>query len=127
MFKTIMRRNINKLFLFILLSALYQCHGKSVEETSAAITGTRPSGKHHGPHKHLIYQRHFKEEDWVNSLIWNLIGYSTVLVPAFAIYRMAKYSNFNERNGKLNILSFNPLWMDSILIDNIARMTQGFN
>ena len=57
------------------------------------------NGGHRG-HSHYIYQREFSGDDWLNSLIWNLIGYSTILVPGIFIIRMAKYSNFNERNGE---------------------------
>ena len=53
-------------------------------------------------HKHMmIYPRYYNQDDWLTSLIWNLIGYSTVIIPGFLFIRMAKYSNFNERDGKL--------------------------
>lgn len=87
-----------KLLSFLLLCGLHHCLG---DDHARPNGGVQAHGGSHQDHKHLIYQRHFDDYDWVNSLIWNLIGYSTVLVPAFAIFRMAKFSNFNEREGKI--------------------------
>ena len=80
-----------------LLCILHMCYGED-NDISAKRSG-RGHNEKQITHKHYIHQRHFKDDDWIDSLIWNLIGYSTVLVPAFAIFRMAKYSNFNEREG----------------------------
>lgn len=90
-----------QLFLFALLfCVLHGCDGGN-RASSAPKSDMSKNGKQ-TVHKHYIHQQHFDDDDWVDSLIWNLIGYSTVLVPAFVIFRMAKYSNFNEREGKLH-------------------------
>ena len=87
------------LLLAMLFCALRGCDGGN-RDSSAPKNDMSKSGKQI-VHKHYIHQQHFDDDDWVDSLIWNLIGYSTVLVPAFIIFRMAKYSNFNEREGNL--------------------------
>lgn len=100
-----MRPSSSRLIFVLLLCGFHHCYGENNDHSTSKST----QAKDHHDHKHLIYQREFKDYDWVNSLIWNLIGYSTVLVPAFAIYRMAKYSNFNEKEGTCECF-FAKLW-----------------
>ena len=88
-----MSRRKYLVFILLLLSALHECDGEDTDDG-------KPDGNQK-VHKHYIHQQPFNDDDWVHSLIWNLIGYSTVLVPAFVIFRMAKYSNFNEREGNV--------------------------
>ena len=40
-------------------------------------------------------------DSWIENLMWNLLGYATIIVPAAFIIRMLKNSNFNERSGKM--------------------------
>ena len=90
-----MRKKI--IAFIVLMCILHICYGED-NDISTKRSGRGQNEKQRA-HKHYIHQRHFNDDDWIDSLIWNLIGYSTVLVPAFAILRMAKYSNFNEREG----------------------------
>lgn len=39
--------------------------------------------------------------NWIEDLLWNLLGYATIIIPAAFIIRMLKNSNFNERTGEL--------------------------
>ena len=48
-------------------------------------------------------QKSAAQESWVESLMWNLLGYATIIIPAAIVIRMLKNSNFNERSGKLFI------------------------
>lgn len=43
------------------------------------------------------------QESWVESLMWNLLGYATIIIPAAIVIRMLKNSNFNERTGKVSV------------------------
>lgn len=38
-------------------------------------------------------------DNWVENLMWNLLGYATIIVPGAFFIRMLKNSNFNERSG----------------------------
>ena len=40
------------------------------------------------------------EDSWVESLMWNLLGYATIIVPSALVIRVLKNSNFNEKSGK---------------------------
>ena len=40
-------------------------------------------------------------DSWIENLMWNLLAYATIIVPAALIIRMLKNSNFNERSGKM--------------------------
>ena len=40
-------------------------------------------------------------DSWMENLMWNLLGYATIIVPSAFIIRMLKNSNFNERSGKM--------------------------
>ena len=40
------------------------------------------------------------EDSWVESLMWNLLGYATIIVPSALVIRVLKNSNFNKRSGK---------------------------
>jgi len=91
-----MRKKI--IAFIVLMCILHICYGED-NDISTKRSGREQNEKQRA-HKHYIHQRHFNDDDWIDSLIWNLIGYSTVLVPAFAILRMAKYSNFNGREGR---------------------------
>ena len=42
-----------------------------------------------------------RNDSWIENLMWNLLGYATIIVPAAFIIRMLKNSNFNERSGKM--------------------------
>eukprot|EP00794_Sanderia_malayensis_P020044 gene20044-22011_t len=67
----------------------------SATEKSMSVSKSPQQG-----HSHHLYQRYYKDDlNWFQSLIWNLIGYSTVLVPIFLLVRMVKYSNFYEKDG----------------------------
>ena len=45
-----------------------------------------------------------RNDGWIENLMWNLLGYATIIVPAAFIIRMLKNSNFNERSGKIACL-----------------------
>ena len=40
-------------------------------------------------------------DSWIENLMWNLLGYATIIVPLACIISMLKNSNFNERSGKM--------------------------
>ena len=40
-------------------------------------------------------------DSWIENLMWNLLGYATIIVPSACIISMLKNSNFNERSGKM--------------------------
>ena len=40
-------------------------------------------------------------DSWIEHLMWNLLGYATIIVPSACIISMLKNSNFNERSGKM--------------------------
>lgn len=40
------------------------------------------------------------EDSWVESLMWNLLGYATIIVPSALVIRVLKNSNFNKKSGK---------------------------
>ena len=42
-----------------------------------------------------------RNDSWIENLMWNLLAYATIIVPAACIIRMLKNSNFNERSGKM--------------------------
>ena len=42
-----------------------------------------------------------RNDSWIENLMWNLLGYATIIIPSALIIRMFKYSNFNERSGKI--------------------------
>ena len=73
----------------------------TVQSMAQGRVVSSPEGRQQS-HKHMvIYPRYYNQDEWLTSLIWNLIGYSTVIIPGFLFIRMAKYSNFNERDGKM--------------------------
>lgn len=37
---------------------------------------------------------------WLTNLLWNVLGYATLVVPFAILIRMVKQSNFKERGGK---------------------------
>lgn len=39
------------------------------------------------------------EDSWVESLMWNLLGYATIIVPSALVIRVLKNSNFNKKSG----------------------------
>ena len=41
-----------------------------------------------------------RSDSWIENLMWNLLGYATIIVPSAFIIRMLKNSNF-ERSGKM--------------------------
>ena len=42
-----------------------------------------------------------RNDSWIENLMWNLLGYATIIVPSACIISMLKNSNFNERSGKM--------------------------
>jgi len=40
------------------------------------------------------------EDSWVFRLCLNLLGYATIFVPGFLIFKFVKKSNYLERTGK---------------------------
>ena len=42
-----------------------------------------------------------RNDSWIENLMWNLLGYATIILPSAFIIRMLKNSNFNERSGKM--------------------------
>ena len=42
-----------------------------------------------------------RNDSWIENLMWNLLGYATIIIPSALIIRMLKNSNFNERSGKI--------------------------
>ena len=42
-----------------------------------------------------------RNDSWIENLMWNLLGYATIIVPSAFIISMLKNSNFNERSGKM--------------------------
>ena len=86
----------------------------SMTMQSFAQQGAVVSSPEGQSHKHWIYQRYYNQDDWLKSLIWNLIGYSTVLIPGFLFIRMAKYSNFNELDGKMRLRGM-CIWFNNMI------------
>lgn len=39
---------------------------------------------------------------WFNNLLWNILGYATLVVPFAIVIRIVKNSNFKERGGRFN-------------------------
>jgi len=49
---------------------------------------------------HHLAHRVNTGEHWVQSFIWNIIGYALIIIPAYFFIRMIKTTNFYEKEGE---------------------------
>ena len=92
MFKSMSVHRIAVLLLALTISGAHVKGGETLGDTE--------------PNQKEASSRQYVEVDtgndsWIENLMWNLLGYATIIIPSALIIRVFKYSNFNERSGKI--------------------------
>ena len=91
MFKSV---SVHRITVLLLAVTIYGAHVKGDE----ALGDTENLKKASSGQNAEVDTRN---DSWIENLMWNLLGYATIIVPAAFIIRMLKNSNFNERSGKM--------------------------
>ena len=91
MFKSI---SVHLIAVLLLALTIYGAHVKGDEALGDTENQKDPSSGQN-------VEVDTRNDSWIENLMWNLLGYATIIVPAAFIIRMLKNSNFNERSGKM--------------------------
>jgi len=84
-------------FSFLFLAAIFALLSTSLcEETDEQLGDTTESVSVVFTTKATATQSGF----WLTNLLWNVLGYATLVVPFAILIRMVKHSNFKERGGR---------------------------
>ena len=89
MFKSI---SVHLIAVLLLALTIYGAHVKGDEALGDTENQKEPSS---GQNVEV------DNDSWIEHLMWNLLGYATIIVPSACIISMLKNSNFNERSGKM--------------------------
>ena len=89
MFKSI---SVHLIAVLLLALTIYGAHVKGDEALGDTENQKDPSSG-----QNVEVDNH----SWIENLMWNLLGYATIIVPLACIISMLKNSNFNERSGKM--------------------------
>ena len=91
MFKSI---SVHRIAVLLLALTIYGAHVKGDE-----ALGDTENQKNASSRQNVEVDT--RSDSWIANLMWNLLGYETVIIPFALIILMVKNSNLNERSGKM--------------------------